>query len=433
MKKKLMAMVTAAAMMAGMTAAVVPVSAESDTEIPVSPRSCDHFLVVDADQKLVVQLLETDVVDNYAAYYDLVGYEITYYGIGLSRIGCGSDESAWEGKQGLENGDIVTIDGITRIASIYPSCMHFDENSVITNLGQTEEIAEQKPLFLIRDGALADAEGNVYYYDDSGFEHLGTSIMDQFALGDTIDFWVYGNRAVSPIGRSETTLYAPAEYVVVDECTYGEQKCYIIMDMSGYTYYFTEKQMKECLLPGEEMPEYGDVITVQASGYEHTEKWGTNWLTLYFNSGIPASIRNVGNVLENGTVEMFTVVDREYSASMRLVNTAGKKTMFFMDYLPDDSMLLTLKDGDMVMMYTNQGVPVIAAEQAPIILGDVNASGKLDILDILAVNQHLLAGKPLPESTQARTTSASRCDMDGDGKVTSGDALAMLKRSIGVE
>ena len=428
MKKKIMAMLAAISMLAGMTA--FPVSAE--TEAVPSLWDCKHFLVVDADQDLVVQLLETDVVDNYAAYYDLVGYKITYYGIGMGTIGCGSSQSTWEGKEELENGDILIIDGITCIEEVYPGCIHFDENSVITNLGQTEEIAERKPLVWIRNTALADAEGNVYYYDDSGFDFTGTSIMDQFELGDTVDFWVYGNRAVSPIGASEVTLFAPEEYVVVDQYAYGEQQCYVIMDKSGYTYYYTEEQMAAGLLTGEKMPKYGDVITIQASYYEQTEKWGTNWLTKEFQSGIPALIRNVGNVFENGTTEMFTVTTENHNTSVWLTNAAGKKTTFFLDYLPEDSVFFSLKDGDQVMMYTNQGMPVIATEQAPLVLGDVNADGTLSIADVLALNRNLLAGDPLPALQNARSTELGYLDFDGDGTLTQADVLGMLKRVLGI-
>ena len=185
-------------------------------------------------------------------------------------------------------------------------------------------------------------------------------------------------------------------------------------------------------LTGEKMPKYGDVITIQASDYEQTEKWGTNWLTKEFQSGIPALIRNVGNVLENGTTEMFTVTTENHNTSVWLTNAAGKKTTFFLDYLPEDSVFFSLKDGDQVMMYTNQGMPVIATEQAPLVLGDVNADGTLSIADVLALNRNLLAGAPLPALQNARSTELGYLDFDGDGTLTQADVLGMLKRVLGI-
>lgn len=362
MRKKMMAMMTAVGMLAGMAA--FPAAAETETEAPPSLWSCKHFLMVDAERGLAVQLLETDVVDNYAAYYDLTGYKITYYGIGMSRIGCGSDQSTWAGKQELEDGDIVTLEGITMIADVYPSCMHFDENSIITNLGQTEEIAERKPLVWLRDTALADAEGNVYYYDDSGFQYLETSIMDQFALGDTIDFWVYGNRAVAPIGASESTVCAPVEFVIADKYEIDGEWNYILMDDNGDTYYMDETAIEEALLSGETFPEYGDVITIQASEILYSEKTGTNWIYANCNSGIPAVIRNTGSILDSSTMESFIVTNAEGFQYRCMENAKGESFIVCIDsYQTEGDILYDAAEGDTVMMYTHNGRPVIAADQ----------------------------------------------------------------------
>ncbi len=58
--------------------------------------------------------------------------------------------------------------------------------------------------------------------------------------------------------------------------------------------------------------------------------------------------------------------------------------------------------------------------------GDANEDGEVNILDVLTVNKNLLAGAPL--SDQASVNA----DVDNDGKVTSTDALNILKYSIGL-
>ena len=54
-------------------------------------------------------------------------------------------------------------------------------------------------------------------------------------------------------------------------------------------------------------------------------------------------------------------------------------------------------------------------------IGDVNADGDIDIMDVIAVNKYLLGGSLLNQSQYVAA------DVDADGEVTTTDSLIILK------
>jgi len=58
--------------------------------------------------------------------------------------------------------------------------------------------------------------------------------------------------------------------------------------------------------------------------------------------------------------------------------------------------------------------------------GDVNLDGEVTIVDVLLLNQNLLAGSTIKEQ------GVLNADVDVDGKPTSADAMAILKYTIGL-
>ncbi len=61
-----------------------------------------------------------------------------------------------------------------------------------------------------------------------------------------------------------------------------------------------------------------------------------------------------------------------------------------------------------------------------ILYGDTNCDKEVDLLDVLTLNRNLLIGEKLTAE------GVQNADVDGDGKPTSADALAILKFSIGI-
>ena len=57
----------------------------------------------------------------------------------------------------------------------------------------------------------------------------------------------------------------------------------------------------------------------------------------------------------------------------------------------------------------------------PVVYGDTNCDGSVDILDIITLNKALLGNTPLSD------TGTLNADVDGDGKPTANDSLAILK------
>jgi len=59
-------------------------------------------------------------------------------------------------------------------------------------------------------------------------------------------------------------------------------------------------------------------------------------------------------------------------------------------------------------------------------LGDVDGSGAVDILDVIAVNKYILGTKMLDKAQQ------TAADVNKDGDVASSDSLLILKRALNI-
>ena len=61
-----------------------------------------------------------------------------------------------------------------------------------------------------------------------------------------------------------------------------------------------------------------------------------------------------------------------------------------------------------------------------VLRGDVDCSGNVDIVDVLMLNRHLLAGEPISQQ------AAKNADVDNDGVPTNADTLLILQYTIGL-
>ena len=76
---------------------------------------------------------------------------------------------------------------------------------------------------------------------------------------------------------------------------------------------------------------------------------------------------------------------------------------------------------------TEEVQPITETEDIPVVIkGDVDSSGKLNILDVIIINRVILGKDHLtPEQNQA-------ADFDGNGIIESNDSLAMMKKIVGL-
>lgn len=352
MKKKLLAAMTAAACILSCMAGF-PAAAETAAETTDALTGGTYFYVADAESALVLDV----------EYY----YE-------LGNLGCDANlDVRLEGQKALEDGDILWVNGIESVAEIYPCCIHLAEDAVVKNLGSAEELGEIKPLIITKTNGftyfLQDESGETYYFLDELNSYLENPFMDDFQAGDTVDFLLYGDMVVKPLGESETTLFPPEEYVVVDRYETQNSWGYIVMEMdgSGCTYYLTEETLEACLQEGDDFPEYGDILGLQ--GYRlSTEMAGTNSLQLNFYNYLtgecdgPGVITNLGSVIENNETEVFTASDA-FSAFLSLEDRDGNANWITIDYLEEGDVLYNAEIGTQAEMYTYHGYPTIPVEQ----------------------------------------------------------------------
>lgn len=95
-----------------------------------------------------------------------------------------------------------------------------------------------------------------------------------------------------------------------------------------------------------------------------------------------------------------------------------------------DNAALSLEDAgvnDTVIFAAFQGEPMLplhAADHAP---GDLDNSGKLDILDVITINKGILGIKALSKAAQ------KAADLNGDGMTDADDSLRLLKMVLDIQ
>ncbi|MBR4101797.1 MAG: dockerin type I repeat-containing protein [Oscillospiraceae bacterium] len=356
MKRRVLAIAAALACMAGcLPTAVFAQDIPLEESMETSGMYC---LVVDAETQLINQLRNSDG----GAF------------VGFGHLGCFANlDERLAGQKPLEDGDILWISHIDSIAEIYPCCIHLAEDTVVKNMGNKQDIAEKKTLVISRDAGLLfylqDEENVVYSFYDGANDYLENYMMDAFTAGDSVDFWVYKDRAVEPIGKAETPIFEPQMFVVVDQYEYDSGNCgFVLMDGDGYTYTLSEEQVLDYLLKGEKYPEYGDILGLQGM-MEATEKDGTNWMSVNFISPktneweAPGVMKNHGSVIENGETAVFEIVQTYKDKTVVLEDADGQSHRICTDYLEEGDPLYDAKLGEKIEMYTYQGKPQFPVEQ----------------------------------------------------------------------
>ena len=71
-------------------------------------------------------------------------------------------------------------------------------------------------------------------------------------------------------------------------------------------------------------------------------------------------------------------------------------------------------------------IPALAQQRAPAVVGDVNGDGRLTSADALAVHAYLV-GRPIPATFDV----PGRGDADGDGRITRADAALIMRVAVG--
>lgn len=167
--------------------------------------------------------------------------------------------------------------------------------------------------------------------------------------------------------------------------------------------------------------ECGDVVIVNCDSMEPVEPG----ICIFVEGN---SIEYVGKAADVCPIVTVTVTKRE-GTTMYAQDASGVEYTFWMDYFYS-----TLCPGDVIEFAVTDDELSYATDVSP--LGDTNADGVLDILDVILMNRAVLAGESLPAlKTAARSgeTDLGQCDFNGNGKLDFDDSLGMMKRIIGIE
>ena len=188
--------------------------------------------------------------------------------------------------------------------------------------------------------------------------------------------------------------------------------------------------------------EVGDIVEYTGD-YLKTEMLGVN---TFSKIGEDSSFRKTGSIFENPVTAGFEFVDG--SENMKLFD--GEKEITYFDTAGYDALKSrpfgfdwnAVKVGDTVQFYTYKGTPLIPYEvvsapmeaghyeeanaQAQLKKGDIDGSGEVDIVDVLAINQALLGLREFSE------TAVAVADVNGNGSLDDGDAVMILKSLVGL-
>lgn len=146
------------------------------------------------------------------------------------------------------------------------------------------------------------------------------------------------------------------------------------------------------------------------------------------------SIEYVGKAADVCEIVTVTVTKRE-GTTMYAQDASGMEHTFGIDYFHT-----MIYPGDVIEFAVMDGELTYATDASP--LGDVNADGDLDILDVILLNKAVLIGEPLPaletdtgtaKLAKSGETDYGQCDFNGNGTLDLDDSLGMMKRIIGIE
>ncbi len=120
------------------------------------------------------------------------------------------------------------------------------------------------------------------------------------------------------------------------------------------------------------------------------------------------------------TGEKWASAEISECSALRTLKVYGNWRILKQGDFHPDAVIYAYEDNSNIRSLCEQtGIPFIP-------FGDVKADGSLDILDVLQLNKNLLSGEKLDEKGQ------NAADIDADGRLTSADALQILRTTIGL-
>ncbi len=305
----------------------------------------------------------------------------------------------------------------------------------------TEEVYTISGIDEMRGFILTNADGKEFRYEDdylSPETQSGGFCWDDAKVGDTVTMLVYEDIPCIPAAAApaDVEIMGQAMVVVGVDDTENPQN-YVMMRVKNAknlasTYYLPAEAVQAYLTEG--TIAYGDILDI-TGGLVISAGDGTSACT--FAEG--GTIRIAGSVFDHGTMETYTISDREtsFASAWVMENADGKEFLSYMDfvesgeYVQPGVFLPACKPGEEVVMYTYDGIPTIPVSRG--LLGDVNLDGVLDILDVIRINKYILSGEPLPALSGARTGDPGQCDFNGNGTIDADDSLGMMKRILHLE
>ena len=260
----------------------------------------------------------------------------------------------------------------------------------------------------IRDGSLT------HKYLSLGF--------DDVKSGDTVTFATYYGHPAFPLPAEKLRKSITAAVEAL-----GKDKCVIRCGSRAFRWQLSE--LTACL---GESPMVGDVIEITPDAHFLWENTGTRVglmdAGLYKTTPEKGLVKRLGNCINDGeTIELRLGWTTDWNG-LKFANLTWKNYHIMYGYYdtaeyPDNSALSPDEAGanDTVIFAAFQGEPMLPVGVAEYRQGDLDNSGKLDILDVVAINKSILGVKELSKAAQ------KAADLNGDGRMDADDSLCLLK------
>ncbi|MDE6835229.1 MAG: dockerin type I repeat-containing protein [Ruminococcus sp.] len=388
-------------------------------------------------------VLNTSAVSVPEAFFVVVGsfrddVQLKYFGEDST------EKVVWkDAPENLSYGDVLVADGelsMERVQSfpdnpIYAHAYHYElaENTVLDNIGNCSEIAEQKKLTVkdkIYDGSghwsihLNDSEGNAYYYGLNTFgSSLGVNPVEA-EDGEVCTYSFINGKIIIPLADTDTPFSAETFFVVVG--TYREEV---------QLRYFGEDSIEKVVWKNApENLSYGDVLVadgeVSMKSVQSMPEDPVYAHAYHYELAEDTVLDNIGNCSEIAEQKKLTVTDKIYDGSghwsIHLKDSDGQEYYYGLNTFGSSLGVNPVEaEAGEVCTYSfiNGKIIIPLAETDTDIMGDTNGDGVFSIADVILLQKWLI------NSSEDTITDWKKADFHEDGVLDVFD-LVIMKQMI---
>ena len=264
---------------------------------------------------------------------------------------------------------------------------------------------------------------------DGDLTHQYLSLgRDDVKSGDTVTFATYYGRPAFPFPTEKPRCVMKAAVEAM-----GAENCVIRSGSRAFRWKLSE--LTACL---GEAPKVGDVLEITPDAHFLWENTGTRLAVtdagLYKVTAEKGLVNRIGNCMDSGETMELRLCSIDEWDGQQYAYLTWKNYGFPYHYYDTaeypDNAALSLEDAgvnDTVIFAAFQGEPMLPLHAADHALGDLDNSGKLDILDVITINKSILGIKALSKAAQ------KAADLNGDGMTDADDSLRLLKMVLDIQ